>query len=154
MSHHIGSLSCFFLALCWKVLPWIYWRGKGRKITVLFHGEGEVEVAGGVERDACGELGRPLCPRRRRLELDGRPPRDGAAGGRRRAAAVVPHRGKAAVRRNGQVVSSGGSHGGRSCGRRRAGDVVRPAAARRNGRELRGRAVHVCSIRLSLVFLR
>jgi hypothetical protein len=85
------------------------------------------------------------------LELDGRPPRDGAAGGRRRA---VPHRGKAAVRRNGQVVSSGGSHGGRSCGRRRAGDVVRPAAARRNGRELRGRAVHVCSIRLSLVFLR
>ena len=123
---------------------------KKKKITVLAHGEGEVVVPGGVERDACGEPRRPLCPRRRRSELDGQLPRGGAAGGRmqrrRRAAADLPHRGKA-VRHNGKVVGCGCCCHRRWARGRRRGELLR----RRSGRELRGRAVHACPIRFSLL---
>lgn len=66
---------------------------------VVLVGEGEVEVAGRVERDAEGEVIRP----RRRFETGA-----AAEGGRmeQRAAAKPPWR--RAVRRHGKVVVDGG----------------------------------------------
>lgn len=79
------------------------------ELTVLVEGEGEIEVAGGVEGDAEGEAGRPL-RRRDGLELDARLLGTGAVGSRmkRRAGAAKPPRCKA-VRSHGKVV--GGGHG-------------------------------------------
>jgi hypothetical protein len=97
-------------------------------------GEGEVEVAGWVERDAEGEVVRPR-RRRQRLELDARRPETGAAAeggrwGRRAAAGAAKPPWSRAERSRREVVMDGG--GGAHCGERLAG-VAEVGAATGSG---------------------